>query len=422
MKLSFPSFPLQLWHLCLLMIGFLGSCDNKGVDGIRTGIWRGTLLVQGQQLPFNFEVTSPETKTYQIHLINGDERITTEDVRIRGDSLFATMNTFDTEIEVRLIKRGMTGIWSKRYADGYVVPFQASFGNPNRFIPGAQPSVDISGKWQVKFSKDTVPAIGIFDQQGSRVLGTFLTASGDYRFLEGSVFGDSLFLSAFDGEHAFLFRAKVRQGESMEGEFISGIHWMESWSAVPDASAELISQDSITYLMPGYDKISFSFPDLNGKTVSLNDQKFQQKVVVLQLFGSWCPNCLDETKFLSNWYNSNRQQPVEIIGLAYERLDDFSYAKGRLNIMALKYHVNYQLLVAGTSDKDLASKTLPMLNKISSFPTTIFIDHKGAVRRIHTGFLGPGTGQYYQHFARDFESFINGLIAEKMADTSAVEM
>ena len=380
------------------------------------------MLIQGQILPFNFEVTNPQHKSYQVHLMNGDERLTSDDIRIRGDSLFAGMHIFDTEIRGRLKKGRISGVWSKKYEDGYQIPFNARFGQEYRFPSGAEPVTNITGKWKVSFTKDTVSAIGMFQQKGSRVLGTFLTSSGDYRYLEGSVTGDSLFLSAFDGEHAFLFTARIEDDQSLIGEFRSGNHWIDSWIAVSDANAQILDQDSITFLKPEYDRISFSFPDLNGKTVSLTDEQFQNKVIILQLFGSWCPNCMDETKFLSAWYNRNQQRPVEVIGLAYERLDDYSYAKSRLNKMALKFEVNYQLLVAGTSDKDTASKTLPMLSQINSFPTTIFIDHKGNVRRIFTGFQGPGTGQYFKNFTVDFESFVDGLIAEQVADSTIVEM
>jgi hypothetical protein len=64
------------------------------------------------------------------------------------------------------------------------------------------------------------------------------------------------------------------------------------------------------------------------------------------------------------------------------------------------------------NDKAEAAKTLPMLNKVLSFPTTIFIDRKGIVRQIHTGFSGPGTGIYYDEFVSDFNAFTEKLILE----------
>jgi thiol-disulfide isomerase/thioredoxin len=174
----------------------------------------------------------------------------------------------------------------------------------------------------------------------------------------------------------------------------------------------LTNANELTYLKEGYDQIEFSFPGLDGKPVTLQDEKYQNKVVMLQIFGTWCPNCMDETKFYADWYDKNKDKGVEIIGLAYEAKDDFEYAKARVEKMKQKYNVGYDYVIAGIYDKEAAAKTLPMLNHVLSFPTTIFIDKKGKVRRIHTGFSGPATGKYYEEFVDEFNSFMNTLINE----------
>lgn len=166
-------------------------------------------------------------------------------------------------------------------------------------------------------------------------------------------------------------------------------------------------------LKEGYDKMAFSFPDLNGNLVSLDDEKYQNKVIILQIFGTWCPNCMDETKFYTNWYNENKHRNVAIIGLAYEAKDDFNYAKLRVENMKNRFNVGYDFLIAGTYNKEEASKTLPMLNHVMSFPTSIFIDKKRNVRKIHTGFSGPATGDYYLKFIDEFNYFMDALLNEK---------
>ena len=175
--------------------------------------------------------------------------------------------------------------------------------------------------------------------------------------------------------------------------------------SLPDAN-------SLTYLKEGYDQIDFSFPDLDGKMTSLKDEKYKDKIVILQIFGTWCPNCMDETRFLSDWYHKNQAQGVEIIGLAYEIKPEFEYARDRVLTMKEKLDVPYDFLIAGTSSTKSASESLPMLNKVMSFPTSIIIDRKGKVRRIHTGFSGPATGVYYEEFVDDFNQFMQELINE----------
>ena len=74
-------------------------------------------------------------------------------------------------------------------------------------------------------------------------------------------------------------------------------------------------------------------------------------------------------------------------------------------------NIPYEVLLAGQSDKKEAAKSLPMLNHILSYPTMIFIDKTGAVRKIHTGFSGPATSKY-ETFIEEFEQTIDQLSSE----------
>ncbi|HEU5148453.1 MAG TPA: TlpA disulfide reductase family protein, partial [Chryseosolibacter sp.] len=277
-------------------------------------------------------------------------------------------------------------------------------------------AADFSGTFDVTFNheKDTTRAVALFNQNGNKVTGTFMTPTGDYRFLEGSAAGNQLQLSTFDGNHLYLFRGSMQEDGSIAGEFFSGKSWHEQWIAVKNNEAALPDAESLTYLKEGYDRISFTFPDVNGKPVSLDDERFDNKVVILQLLGTWCPNCMDETRFLAPWYDENKDRGVEIIGLAYERKPDFNYASGRVKKMAEKMNVHYELLIAGTDDKKKAAETLPMLNAVVAFPTTIFIGKDGQVKKIHTGFNGPGTGKYYEQFREQFNQTVNALLKEDL--------
>ena len=256
------------------------------------------------------------------------------------------------------------------------------------------------------------PAIGVFSTKNEITKGTFLTTTGDYRFLEGTATDTHLKLVTFDGNHAFAFEMELNKDNpnQLSGVFKSGKSWNESMEGVKNSEATLPDANTLTHLKEGYDKIEFSFPNLQGKPISLNDEKYQNKVVIVQILGSWCPNCMDETQFLTDWYAKNKEKDVEIIGLGYETKDDFEYAKKRLTVMKQRFGIEYELLVAGTSDKKEASKTLPMLSDILSFPTMIIIDKQGKVQNIHTGFSGPATGEYYVQFVEEFQKKINEIL------------
>jgi thiol-disulfide isomerase/thioredoxin len=401
------------------------SCTQPA--DLKTGVWRGVLGIQGHELPFTFDVEKKDGK-YQAYLNNVSEKILLDEVSVDGDSVHFNLHIFDADLRAKIEDNKLTGTFYKRYAPDFSMPFRATHGDDFRFeprsgrsegTPATEGSVDYTSKYQLEFatSKDTYPSVGVFEQSGNYLTGTFLTPMGDYRWLEGNVINDTLMLSTFDGNHAFLFIATL-DGDSLKGDYYSGKSSHETFKGVRNADAKMPDPESLTFLKDGYDRIEFSFPDVNKKMVSPADERFKDKVLILQIFGTWCPNCMDETKFLSQWYRDNEGRGVEILGLAYERKLDFDYASGRVIRMKEKLNVPYDFVIAGINDKDEAQKTLPMLNKVLAFPTTIFIGRDGKVKRIYTGFEGPGTGEYHVQFKERFNQLINELLAEKTASNS----
>jgi thiol-disulfide isomerase/thioredoxin len=146
--------------------------------------------------------------------------------------------------------------------------------------------------------------------------------------------------------------------------------------------------------------------------ISTTDPAYQGKVVVLQVLGSWCPNCLDETPFLAEFHDKYQSQGLEVIGLGFERTAIKEKAFNNLQRLKNRYKVNYEMVLAGTPDSSGVANALPNLAKIAAFPTTIFIDKKGVVRRIHTGFNGPATGEAYTEYRAEFTHYIESLLAE----------
>jgi thiol-disulfide isomerase/thioredoxin len=402
--------------LCIVVNAF--SFANSGKQ-LKVGIWRATLEIQGLQLPFNFNVVNDKSGGYDIYIMNAEERLLLDEVNIKGDSINIVLHIFDANIKVRIHGDSLTGVFIKNYEQNYRVPFLAVYGQTYRFeLPNTleKQEPDYSGKYSVSFihEADTSAAIGVFKQQGNHVTGTFLTPTGDFRYLEGNVINSILHMSAFDGNHAYLFTARRQSDGKLLGEFYSGQTWTEFWVAEKNENAALPDPESLTYLKPGYDHIEFTFPDVKGKKVKFPDVQYNGKVVVLQIFGTWCPNCMDETVFMSDWYKAKKIHGVEVIGLAYERKSDFSYASSRVSKMIDKLKVPYNFVIAGTNDKDAASKTLPMLNRVMAFPTTIIIGKDGKVKSIHTGFSGPGTGFYYDQYVERFNETINVLLNENL--------
>ena len=431
------TIPLRLLATTTACLSLLASCDSssstkKTVDtraadastaapaALKAGHWNGSLTTQGQAIPFAFEVAM-EAGQPVVYLVNeglsGTERLRCEDLKAAGDSVTIRLHTFDAALVVRPDGPDkLKGTWVKYDAKTpYRVPLTALFGK--RPLPEATSATpDLTGTWRVTFKPDddkAYPAVGIFKQQGAGITGTFLTTTGDYRYLAGAVLPEGMALSTFDGNHGFLFQASKQPDGTLKGDFYSGKSGHETWTAVLDPQAKLPDAESLTFLKKGETRLNFKFPNVfEGGAVSPTDPKYRGKVVVIQILGSWCPNCMDETNFLAPWYAKNKQRGVEIIGLGYERSADYKVASARLRNMRDRFNIGYDLAVAGVSNKDSVAKSLPQLAQFLAFPTTIFLDKKGNVRQIHTGFSGPGTGKYYQQEIIGFEREVNKLLKE----------
>ena len=383
---------------------------------LSTGIWRGALNIGVEEIPFLFEVSEMGDES-QITFINGAEKISAIVNSIRGDSIEITMPVFNSKFSLKKIgKDSLIGIWQNfNKRTEYIIPFSAKLGNKNRFkVPDNPIMGSLDHKWRVTFSPNTsdqTPAIGLFDVDEKGIAhGSFATETGDYRFLDG-LFCDSLLrLSCFDGAHAFLFKARQLPSGKLEGDFWSGHSWHEQWVATIDNRAKLTHPDSLSKTIIPDEEISFSFPGLGGDTIDLNDERFQDKVVMIQIFGSWCPNCADESIYYQKLYEKFNDKGLEIIGLAFEASRDQKKALKAVEKFRSNLNLEYDMAIAGYYSKKEATETLGFLDRVISFPTTLFIDRNGAVRKVHTGFYGPGTGVYYDEYMQETETFIESLL------------
>ena len=399
---------------CLFILFGIFCGATTAQPFLKLGPWRISMQLNDScVLPFNMEVHEKS-----VDIINAEERITADEITYSGDSVFIKMPLFDSELRGKFSETAMTGVFvNHARTTKNRIPFHADYGLGFRFIDRPEKTqADFNGRWEVEFAgedPETKMAVGEFKQDGNRITGTFLTLTGDYRYLQGDVGGNRFFLSAFDGSHSFLFDALLQPDGTLNGNFYSGLHWHGTWTAKRNEKAKLSNADSLTFIKPGYDRIRFTFPDTDSNMVSLSDKKFQNKIVIVQIMGTWCPNCMDETAFLAPFYKKYKDKGVEIIGLDFERTTDFQKVKQNLLRLKNRYSIDYTLLFAGSTDPVLRLKALPMLDRILSFPTTIFIDRKNKVRKIHTGFSGPATGAHYEKWENEFYELINRLLSEK---------
>lgn len=284
------------------------------------------------------------------------------------------------------------------------------------YLLASEEKWDIGGKWRVVFHPGTEneeTLVGVFEQDADGlVTGSFLSETGDYRYLHGYLSGKDLYLQTYTGYWAFVVNATLQNVDQMQGSFYSGATYHAPFLAVRDATVQLRDESSLTFLVKRDETVYLKgLTKLNGRKVNLDLNK-QNQVTLIQIMGTWCPNCLDETQMLVQFQKEYGDKGLRVIALAFEVGSDAKKQRARLKNWIKSMDVNYPVYLAGTSSKDAASAHFPMLNGIMSFPTSILVDQQGKVIAIHTGFSGPATGQAYSDLVQKFKQEIEGALAE----------
>jgi thiol-disulfide isomerase/thioredoxin len=408
----------------LAVLALLGCRAERKAVSVE-GTWRAVLTSPGGELPFSLRIVR-KGGTLGAVILNGAEEAPASGASVSGSDVTIRFDWYDSAISARLSDDGnaMTGAWTRTGSTGVGrMPFQASRGASPRFLSSAAAANvslpgDVNGIWKAEFTdKDGVsPARGEFhqDRGSSRVTGTFLTPTGDDRYLEGSFEQGILRLSTFDGAHAFLFQARAAGDGRLTGDYWSRETYHATWTATHTGDAEATLPDGWkdVALTNAEGRFRFRFPDLDGHPVSLTDERFRGKVVLVNLFGSWCPNCNDEAPLLAEWDRKYRDQGLEIVGLAYEFTGTTKRDREMVRRFARRHGISYNLLLAGVSDKAKASATLPDLTRVIAYPTSLFIGRDGKVRKIYSGFAGPGTGEHYTQLRTELETLIETMLKE----------
>jgi len=387
------------------------SSEKKTVETsiLEEGNWKMSFMTQKYEVPIRALIEGSTLK-----IINGEEIISFE-IIISGDSFYVPIPNYDSHIEgIIQSNSSIKGAFIKDYVEDYSIPFIANKSDENVFEIGDSTNVKLSNKYAVQLidGEDISPGIGIFKQTGNNIIASIATETGDYRYLEGVINKQQLFLSTFDGSRLYLFTADIKGDSLLNGKFISGKGGNYAWAAHSDPNVTLRDPEDLTFIKEGYDHFDFKLIDLNNTATSLSDPLFKNKVKIIQIMGTWCSNCLDETKYFNKLYAMYKDKGLEIIAVAFENGNDTLAVLEKLKRYKINNNIEYTVLYGGKNGGANAEKVFPMLNKIMSFPTAIYLDPSNNVRKIYTGFYGPGTGDYFIEYTEKNEVFINSLLEE----------
>jgi thiol-disulfide isomerase/thioredoxin len=372
------------------------------------GLWRFRIQYPNEvSIPFLLEL-SAQKKGWSATLWNGKEKISLNEIKATPHLWIIPLGTYQNYLELTLVdKKSLSGFFVKGNRDPVEkIPLQGEPWTGKRFpTPAEKPSLNLSGKWKLEMldpDGQKTQAIALFDQSGSSLNATILTPAGDLRYIDGIVEGAKFKTAAFDGVFHFLFEGEIQNQKltaRLAAKTITSITGEKNDKAdLPEAST-----------VPDQKNISFDLPNLEGKSFTLSDQSFVNKPLIIQIFGSWCPNCIDETEFLKTWKKNHPLSEVQIITLAFERDTSPERALSHLKKVVAKRNIPWTVLLAGTTVSDKPTEKIKGLTQFSAYPTTLFLNRKHEVVKIHTGFNGPGTGLYYDQFKKFFDETIRTL-------------
>ena len=369
-----------------------GSCAPApdSLESSLAGEWRAQVDVAGGPLQFRMELRDEGGLSGD--LCNAGECDAFSSVeRLPGDSLLLEIGDYAAVIRAQVQPDSLVGFYRNVGNQGpRTIPFRASRGA----WPVEPPSEALSGQWDATFNPETSPSPRVlhFRETDRGLEGAIVSNTGDSGLFWGGMDGDDFVMSHFDGSFVYMLTGAV-EGDTLRGIFHAGLTSQRPFTAVRSTGApHLIPPTELTQADTA-GAFEFAFPDLEGNLVTNEDARFQDKVVIVEIFGTWCPTCHFSAPTMVEIYRRFRDRGLEIVGLAYEVTGDPAVDGPLVQRFADKFGIEYPLLLAGVNDSDSPRATQPQLDGPIAFPTTIFLDTSGKVRRIHSGYYGTAVGQ-----------------------------
>jgi thiol-disulfide isomerase/thioredoxin len=417
-----PKNSPSLLSVIILVIVF--SACKKSADPV--GVWRGTIRNNsGEEVAFTLEVKR-EGAGIVGALVNGDDRTVSTSGSFEGATLKLRYDFYDAELNAVIVGDelggGFTRQWRKQTLVRKLRAVRAAGADTEARAASNQSnspnsSTDISGEWVMRVGEEPKLSFwrAAFIQQGSRAKGTIIPVSGDWGEMTGSFENNQLTLNRFDGINCRVYKATLTPQGALEGFVDLGLFEPKRKVIAQRLTAEnksnvasLPDPANYTRMKNAAEPFRFSFPDPDGKTISSTDERFKNKVVIVTITGSWCPNCYDEAPVLQEFYERYRERGLEVVALSFEYTGDAARDTKQVRAFAKRLGVSYPILYAGVVED--AEKKLSQLVNFGPFPTTIYIGRDGLVKRVHAGFEGKATGERFTKLKTEMEALIQELL------------
>lgn len=375
-----------------------------------SGLWDATVVVNGLEIPFRMEFTDDGGSFF-----NGDEKVTSTSGHFANGTLTLNFAHYDTKLEATLKDGVLEGSYGRK---DRIYPFRAKPAAAAPVTKAGVPSIDGLWEIQLKSPKGESAWKLIVRQTGADVSAAILRIDGDTGTLTGRYQDGKFVLSHFSGARPSLLEATLQKDGSLEVVQNGKNKYVAYRPEVARAKglAPPTDPSQHTRMSNPEEPFRFSFPDLNGHIVSNTDPRFEGKVVIVSIMGSWCPNCHDEAPFLAELYRKYHDKGLEIVGLSFEEADQLADPK-RLRAFIEHYGIKYPVLIPGEPGQ--LNAKLPQAVNLNSWPTTFFIGRDGRVRKTHAGFAGKASGAEHERSVEEITSLVEALLAERAQPSSA---
>jgi thiol-disulfide isomerase/thioredoxin len=373
------------------------------------GRWYVTLQAPAGEMPF--ELTFKKVgKNYSGELWDGHHRVKLQDFKLEDNKLSFGIDDQRVRFEVERQKAELIGTWTRKGNSVAKLSLSAKAVKPQLTRPSPEELKSFLGEWYCvekdENGKETPVTLIIRTKKNGTIEGTGIDPTGDFGVMIGSFQTDKLVLSRFDGQSLSLVIAKLN-GENLQAAVSTS---PSSQFAISGArkGVNLPDPTKVAKINPS---LKFSFSDLQGKTVDFPNQELKGKVVIVNIMGTWCHNCHDETPFLIELYEKYHSKGLEIISLCFEAQETEEQDLKAIARYKNSRKIPYTMLYAGKLESGAPAKKISGVENFGGYPTNIFVSRDGTISASHTGFWGPATGEKHTQIKKEFEETINKLLS-----------
>lgn len=373
------------------------------------GRWRAALDLAGGALPFELAIATQSGRLVA-EICNGPKCPDRGTVTVTGTSVLIDIADYAATITAEQKGDSLVGVYSNVGRNGpRSIPFRARRGRyPRTTAPTA-----LLGSWDAWYITDQrrSPRLLTFRSGPEGLEGAVLSNTGDLGMFWGGGTVDSFAVARFDGVSVYILAGRLT-GDTLRGVFHAGLRTQTPFVAVRSTGAPHLTAPTALTSADTLNPFRFAFPDLSGRLVSQDDPRLKGKVVLVDIFGSWCVTCHEATPDLLELHARYQRRGFEILGLGYEVTGDTTKDNPQIRRFRDKFAIPWILLHAGVSVVEETAASLPQLRGFTAYPTTLFLGKDGRIREVYAGFRGPATGVQHEKQLADYRQIIERLLRE----------